>query len=418
MSGNRWGNCRGWLVVLVLFAQGALADEYHYVNMLIGDRAAGMGGAYTAVSDDAAGLFYNPAGIAYAQGASLSGSMNTYEGSSVRYKQVLGGTYDWERQSSSLLPNFFGVVQPLGEGTVGFSYAVPNSIEEDQDQEFDNIAGANRFIINFNNNDQTYLFGPSYAQKINDDLAIGMTLYLQRRQQQLISNILLQYTDDRLWSNTYYELEEWGIKPVVGVMWSPLDRIALGATLSQTTIISSSAKRYETCLGANASPASGSCEPGNIVNHTIATSGEKVSYPLNIRLGGAWFASDALLVSADASYHASYTIENQRREAVVNFALGTEYYLTSRWALRGGLYTDFSNAPPLQQGVTAYNQPEHIDLYGMSASLTHFTRNSSITVGFNYSAGSGQAQMVAGDSALQDAEMESFSLSLASSYTY
>ena len=58
----------------------AQADEYHYINMLVGDRAAGMAGAYTAVSDDTGGLFYNPAGIVYAPGSSLSGSMNPVSG--------------------------------------------------------------------------------------------------------------------------------------------------------------------------------------------------------------------------------------------------------------------------------------------------------------------------------------------------
>ena len=40
----------------------AAADEDHYNNIIIGDRPAGMGGAYTAISDDPSGLYYNPAG--------------------------------------------------------------------------------------------------------------------------------------------------------------------------------------------------------------------------------------------------------------------------------------------------------------------------------------------------------------------
>jgi len=115
---------------MAMMVTGAVqADDYHYVNMLVGDRAAGMAGAYTAVADDTAGLFYNPAGIVYAPGSSLSGSMNAYQQNSTNYKQVLGGQYDWKRSSGTLLPNFFGIVQPLGNGMVGFSYAVPNSIE-------------------------------------------------------------------------------------------------------------------------------------------------------------------------------------------------------------------------------------------------------------------------------------------------
>lgn len=54
------------------------ADEFHNINQLIGDRATGMGGAYTAVSDDASGLFYNPAGIVYVTDKNFSASVNAF----------------------------------------------------------------------------------------------------------------------------------------------------------------------------------------------------------------------------------------------------------------------------------------------------------------------------------------------------
>ena len=55
------------------------ADENHYSNQLIGYRAAGLGGAYTAISDDPSGLYYNPAGIVYAQTSNLSASVNAFQ---------------------------------------------------------------------------------------------------------------------------------------------------------------------------------------------------------------------------------------------------------------------------------------------------------------------------------------------------
>ncbi|MBI5193355.1 MAG: hypothetical protein HZA08_07955 [Nitrospirae bacterium] len=95
------------------------ADEYHYNNIIIGDRAAGMGGAYTAVSDDPSGLFYNPAGIVFAYGRSLSGGAHAYHSVHKKYKDVLGGK-GWDRSSSEVLPNYFGIIQPLGKnGKIG-----------------------------------------------------------------------------------------------------------------------------------------------------------------------------------------------------------------------------------------------------------------------------------------------------------
>jgi long-chain fatty acid transport protein len=389
----------------------------------VGDRAAGMAGAYTAVADDPSGLFYNPAGIAYSTGSSISGSMNSYQESNITYKGVLGGVNDWTRKSSSLLPNFFGVMQPLGDGMVGFSYAVPNSIEEDQDQSFANIAttlGTAEFIINFNNSDNTYDFGPSYGYKISDSLSLGGTLYFHYRQQQRISNTMLIYSGDRVWSNDYFELEELGIKPLLGVMWTPMKQWSLGMTVSKVNIFDSSITNHQSCLGANGGTYSSTalCQAGDIVNHQVVTSSEEGSYPLNVTLGAAWFASDALLLAADVSYYDAVDAGAESRNSVVNVALGSEYYFNPRWAVRAGFYTDYANTPQLQSNFTAYNQNEHVDLYGASASLSHFSRNSSLTIGFNYSAGDGKAQMVSGSPVLQDMTMESFGISLAASYSY
>jgi long-subunit fatty acid transport protein len=418
-----------FLFLVAMLVTGAVqADDYHYVNMLVGDRAAGMGGAYTAVADDTAGLFYNPAGIVYAPGSSLSGSMNAYQQNSTNYKKVLGGQYDWKRSSGTLLPNFFGIVQPLGKGMVGFSYAVPNSIEEDQDQIFPNIATtlgtADRFIINFNNSDNTYQFGPSYAYPINDRLSVGATLYFHYRQQQRISNTILAYTSaspvDRVWSNEYYQLEEKGVKPVLGVTWSPMNQLALGASVSKVELFDSNITIHQACLGANSSVynAGSLCQSGNILNHQVITSTIRGDYPLNINLGGAWFASDALLVSADIKYFGSSGSGEEARISVTNFALGAEYYLNPRWALRGGFYTDFANTPNLQSNFTAYNQPEHVDLYGLAFSFSHFTRNSSLSFGFNYTTGSGKAQIVSGSTTLQDVSVEGLGIFMAASYSY
>lgn len=423
MSNNSSFVVRSVTMLILAVAGYAHADSNHYVNILVGDRAAGMAGAYTAVSDDPSGLFYNPAGIVYSSGSSLSGSMNGYHVSNITYKNVLGGTHDWSRKSNSLLPNFFGVVQPLGDGVAGFSYAVPNSIEEDQDQNFPGIAttlGSAEFIINFNNSDKTYNLGPSYGYKINENLSIGGTLYFHYRKQQRISNTILLYSSDRVWSNDYFELEELGVKPLLGVMWSPMKQWSLGMTVSKVGVLDSTITQHQTCLGANSGSYSATalCQVGNIVTHQVVTTSEKGKYPLNVTLGAAWFASDALLLSADMSYYDAVAAGAESRTRVMNVALGSEYYLNPRWALRAGFYTDNANTPKLQSNFTAYNQNEHVDLYGISTSISHFSRNSSLTLGFNYSTGTGKAQIIAGDPTLQDVTMKNFGVSLAASYSY
>ncbi len=398
-----------WGAVLAATAAGsAWADDYHYNNILIGDRASGMGGAYTAVSDDPSGLYYNPAGVAYSNRNNLSASVNAYNSTAISYKGVLGGG-NWNRTSSNLLPNFFGVVQPLSKGVVGFSYAVTDSILENQDEHFTNIGTITDFVLNVNNEDNTYKLGPSYAQQITDNLAVGITLYLHMRSSETIVNQQIDISGQPHLSQIgYLQTDETGIEPILGVMWSPMDKLSLGASLRQTSIISSSIKNQlttDTTTG--------------FINST-----DSRAYPLELSLGAAYFASDRLLYSADFNYYSkasgqvNTSTDNPLRSkaATWNASAGVEYYVDSSWAFRGGVFTNRANTPTVKSGGT--NQPEHVDLLGASFSVSRFTRNSSITAGFAYAQGNGKAQPISDVTNIYNESANSLTLFLSTSYSY
>jgi len=414
-----YGYCGIVLAVMQLCGLSlAHADEYHYNNILIGDRSSGMGGAYTAISEDPSGLYYNPAGIVYATGNNLSGSMNSYHNTSTTYKDVLGGNQDWERKSSSILPNFFGVIQSIGDGKLGFSYAVTDDTLEDQDQTFSNILTslgvADSFKINFNNQDTTFLLGPSYARKIADDLSLGMTLYGYFRDQERILNLLLTYpSNDFDWTNQYLHIKEFGLTPVLGAMWSPFDKVSLGMSIRKTIILDSKTTLQNICRGAVGS----SCSSAT-VTESSATSDEKLSYPLTMTFGAAYFVNNALLVSGDFSYYFKAGDGLSEKVATWNGAAGVEYYLNPDWALRGGLFTNHSNTNELKSGITTYNQPEHVDLYGGSFSVSHFSKSSSITLGASLSLGDGKAQLISNSAILQNTEMLITTIFMSASYSY
>ena len=218
----------------------AVADDYHYINMQIGDRAAGMAGAYTAISDDPAGMFYNPAGVSFIGSRNLSASMNAYHITNISYKNVLGGG-DWSRDSGSLVPNYFGIAQPLGEGVFGFSYAVTDSIVENQDSVFYTLPGTSikQFTLNLNKEAKTYKLGPSYARSFGDEFALGLTLYGHFRNTETIFNQNIIFNDNTYeWSNQYVQTSEMGLEPVLGVMWSPFDKLSLGVSVRTTMLLS------------------------------------------------------------------------------------------------------------------------------------------------------------------------------------
>lgn len=429
------------LLAATTFAATSWGDEFHYNNILIGDRASGMGGAYTAVSDDPGGMYYNPAGIAYSTGKNLSASVNAYSVSNRTYKGVIGGQ-DWTRTSSTLLPNFFGIIQPVGKFKLGFSYAVPDSNQEDQDQSFKRSfytwSGTTTHVINFNNYNNTNLFGPSAAVQLADSFSVGATLYVHKRNTEAILNNTIQsenqviqvgaapdpINDERgyLSSNSYLETDEWGVRPIVGVMWAPMDKMSIGVTASKTIVLKSEVLSQST-LSTNDPTIIAASEIPKLhelyrKNDSLNIATDKRKYPYQISAGLALFPNSSLLLSADLNYLSAFEYEFlgtlNKRNAVMNGAIGAEYYINKNWALRGGLFTDYANTPKLVAG--GKDQKEHIDMYGGSLTVSHFTKNTSISCGGSYKYGSGKSQIDGG--AIQDAVANNWTLFISSSYTY
>jgi len=387
------------------------ADEYHYNNMLIGDRASGMGGAYTAISDDATGMYYNPAGILYVGERNFSASVNAYYSQSKKYENVIGNR-PFERNSSALLANFFGIVKPMGNFKVGFSYAVPDAVSEDQNQNFSEVsATVSRFTINLNNRDSTNNFGPSIATAINSDLSVGLSLYVHKRDAQLILNQFQERTDgSSQWTNYYFKLSETGARPVLGVMWTPIEKLSLGASISQTWVIAAKGEGQSTCWDSSAVE----CNASILQSPRPIGFTAKRKYPIRMAVGAAYFPDSNLIVSGDLTYNTAVTDSNYgNKEGTLNAAIGTEYYLNKNWAIRAGGYTNMANTPAIQAGFTSIE--EQINLYGVSFSVSNFTNGSSITLGTSINYGKGKSQLLSNTS-VQNASTLGWLMFLSSSY--
>lgn len=421
---------------LTILSLPAFADEFHYNNILVGERASGMGGTYTALSDDPSGLYYNPAGIVYASGRNLSASVNAFHMTKKHYSGVLGGK-GWDRDASALLPNFFGIMQPLGKGRIGLSYAVTDSIIEDQDQTISAFKGCGgactitRYSINLNNEDTTYNVGPTYARPVTGSLSAGVTVYFhQRRAQTILNEFIIIDANRHELTNRNLESEEMGVRPVVGIMWSPVKKFAIGLTASKTEVVSSDSTIQIIA------------EDGTSASRIEGDTSAKRKYPIAASVGAAFFPTEALLLSGDFTYYtpvdevnAEYSVQGDvltagthmpisgsivtnlasEKVATWNASVGSEYYITQAIALRAGLFTNRANTPKLKSGVSG--QPEHINLYGGSLSGSYFSRGTALSLGGSYSRGTGQAQVVGGTN-IQDATMQSFTGFLSASYIY
>lgn len=401
-------------ILILVISFSAYADEFHYINNNVGDRASGLAGAYTAVSDDSDGCYYNPAGIAIAAGNKFSASVNAVNTSQKTYKGVFtevgGGGKDWEQESFSLMPNYFGIIQKFNAGMFGFSYAAPDAFDRQQKQTFYNIVSddlgtINRYTINMNDFDKAYLFGPSYAQSISDSFSVGVTLYYFYRDTQVITNQFLEAASGSEYIiSSYKTKKEHGIQPIVGVLWEPVDKLAIGASFSKRWITSSDFKlqNIENELA----------DPANMVLETYNSS-EKAENPVTTSLGVAWFYSPSLLFAADLKFYE----EVEEKEYVVNASVGTEYYPYESLAIRAGLYTDLSNTPEISTSALSIYS-ESIDIYGASCGFTFFTKRSSITLGFVYSFGSGDSQPFGGQPYVYDVDYKNLAINLSTSFNY
>lgn len=138
------------LTILSLFLASPLyADETAaFLKIGVGARALGMGGAYTAVSDDVNALAWNPAGLALIQTPEL-GAMDAELAANTNY-------------------NFLGYAQPTAHGTFGASALYLSQGALDGRDTSGQPTG------NFDASD--FSASAAYADKFGKNLSLGVNL--------------------------------------------------------------------------------------------------------------------------------------------------------------------------------------------------------------------------------------------------
>src|SRR5215475_8008571 len=106
------------LFLVIAIPAIAHADDSNFRPYLIGARAAGMGGAFTALADDGSGPYYNPGGIAFAKRSSLSLAASVYGYVSGSEAGVLGPGHDFNYKDLNTFPVSTSVVRKLGDHDV------------------------------------------------------------------------------------------------------------------------------------------------------------------------------------------------------------------------------------------------------------------------------------------------------------
>ena len=460
----------------IMMSSLAKADQFHYQNFLIGDRAIGLGGAYSGVADDASGIFYNPAGTAFALNNDVSGSANAIYQKKIVFKNTLPG-HDFTENSNGTVPSFFGGLlkaDSVAEGLViAWGIYSLDSELKDQDDLFSEVdlganapcqSGAatppnnvlNRFHRTVNSRGATEYYGLALGWRLANNMSIGSGAnYIQ------VNELVQEYQDVkqashfcktdggfepgslRLTQNIRQKLTAYGVQPVLGIQVSLFGRLSLGLTFKAGSWLSQKFEqtaeiRKVKMLESDQANVEALSETQSLpvlaspsVIGVFQNKGNKTpeSNPLgsmapSIRLGLAWFASTRLLITSDVAHTMAVTDAEKfggfdyglySKEAVTNLMLGMEYYLTPAVPVRLGVFTNNDATPEID--TKKANQRNHVDYLGGTFFLSWVQPNSQIGAGIVLQDGKGKAQKIGGVTTVQDVEARSFTFAFSATTT-
>ena len=380
---------------LIFLSCGALADYGNYNSILIGERAAGLGGAYTAFTGDPSGCaFYNPASLARMDGTTLSAAVNAYNKTDAQFgdlDSLESAAMRVNRGSIVPIPASSGTVYSFGNFAVGLSILFPD---------YDSYTGeikANADVTSYMNlKDQSLWVGGSLALNLSEEDAIGLTMYYTSRTFSRSLTDQLSQAGTVFLTNEEKILSQNSLVYILGYYRQLSTNWTLGTSFRLPSLsVNGQGSFYRSSIDT----AGGISPPMNRKSISAET---RIPSRLNIGLGytqpGKWaFSTDVNLHGRE-----SYTDlddpsggDRIRHKETWNIALGGEYFIQPWAALRMGLYTNLSSHPEIDE--VHLRQGDHLDMWGFSTNVAFFTTGrSTVTLGGYYSGGKGESTQFVG----------------------
>jgi len=450
---------RFWAVIvmsLLVVSSNVVADQFHYNNVLIGDRASGMGGAFCAIADDASGVVYNPAGLAFALSNDISGSANAFYQKTTTYKNAAFGE-DFVEESQGTISPFVGALGKLDHIMPGLVFAfgifAPDTELKDQNDLLYSSDGTQRLHRTANLRAGTSKVGVAVAKRFASGFGMGLGLNYVMIDElaQVYQDFTLAFTGVKLDSSnnqvtdsngdavaeTYYRfltknvrerLEAQAVEAGIGMQFA-FKKVSLGLHVKVPFIVY---ERYQTdseqTIHYTDSEGNGvvditnagvtSSDAGRSVVEKAKVKKPLKQLPTEVRAGVAYFASATFLTTADVMYYTETkgNLSAYERESVLNFAVGTEYYMTPSYPIRLGVFTNNDARPKPKSNKT--DQRDSIDYLGGSLFLAMVQPNSQISAGVIYQMGTGKSQKVAGSTEIQNVSAASTTLGFSVSHNF
>jgi hypothetical protein len=393
-------------VLIFLGASAAIADDANFRPYIVGSRAAGMGGAFTALADDGSGPYYNPGGLAFVRRSQVSLSGSVYGLVSGSNADALGDGHDFTFRDLNIFPVATSVVWKLGEpegdgSAIALSVFVPDAVRtNDRDK-----LGSSQNAVFVSNEDQTVWAGATWAHRWGR-LGIGASAFLLfRTSLTQLELTAVDATDSSRFATITSRVDQttFGAVGALGIRWDATDQLSFGLS-AYSPEPGWGTRRSFTRIAVGDNIASQPA-PAQVVIVNAEDLSATPTLPARVQAGVAW-TGERLTLAADATYLAGREVrddENRvaegldrfiKRNPVLNAAIGIEYRISDAARVRGGFFTDFSASDePLgtaaAAGTRTPDNPTHVNRYGGTLSGGWHTQHTSTDAGINLSYGSG-----------------------------
>ena len=405
----------------------AQADLFHYNNVLVGTRAMGLGGAFTAMGDDASGTYYNPAGLAFSPTNDLSASVNSFYQRNTTYQNVFGQKAFQESARGSV-SSFFGGLKRISWGplfqdmAVGFALYSPDAGLSGENFLANNEPDAKviRYHRTANLRTSSLYGGLSLAKRFFNTIGLGVSCnYFDIDELQQVYQDVRQgpfQFDEAPGSDTYlnltnndrYHLKASGIEPAVGLRIDFSSLLSLGISARKSFMwkqefgIDNEVTAAVTDINNNVVRIAEAKNPnlqGTLMRTVVHNRSSQpfAGIPTEWRFGLGLHPGKSFLWTFDLSHRSSAyaNVAALKRGAVVNYSTGVEVRPFQFLIVRAGAFTNL-DATASHNVFSPNSRGEHMDYRGISGQLSLKFNSAEYSASYVHQSGKGVAQKVQG----------------------
>jgi len=377
----------------------AHASQHNQRMNLPGSHAAEMGGAYTAVCNDASAIYYNPAGLVNNKKGDIGVSTYAYQTSETSYEEAIN-EQAFTEESDGMPAGFVGAYRDFGFASIGYAVMSLESKQINQKHEFEDLSEEDAELASYNRTQQensSYTLAAAGAGlQLSKSISIGASGFYYIRDMKISTHQLARFNGGAFTvMDSKYETTNYGLGAIVGTMlrldnWNIAFSTKQASPLNNRTVVTIDTVMYD-----------GSADPDDKTTENISHMDDELNPPQYV-VAAAYTGMSNLVVDAEVLYHQgvqSQYYTGWDLEDVVNFSVGAELRMKSI-EIRAGTFSNYSLAPEIASDKR--NQLPHVDYLGYSIGVGLNTNRTSYSLSVITQEGEGDAQIVSGSTDIQN----------------